>query len=290
MPGAAPQIQYRQEFVLGFQKRQSLLKDTTTKEMQVKGNQATFLVANTSGTASTRGVNGLIPASDNDNTQVTATLAEKHDLRRMTGFNIFQSQADQRAIMQMNTMSVINNDMDAAILAELANGTLDTGATATAATSSGAIVSKAIAQLINNGVPWDGNIFAVVTAAFMEYLSQLAGFASADYVNVKPFVNYPGQNAGNEKAPGQGWYEWKGVKWIMSSQISGAGTNAELCYMYHRSAIGHAVNSAGIDSQIGYDGEQDYSWARCSLFHGAKLLQNTGVVRMLHDGSAFVAT
>lgn len=290
MPGAAPQIQYRDEFVLGFAKRQSLLKDTTTREMVIKGNQATFLIASTTGTASTRGVNGLIPAADNDSTQTTATLNERHDLRRMTGFNIFQSQADQRAIMQMNTMSIINNDMDAAILTELANGTLDTGATATAAASNGAIVSKAVAQLINNGVPWDGNVFAVVSAAFMEYLSQLASFASADYVNMKPFVNYPGQNAPNPKAPGQGWIEWKGVKWIMSSQITGAGTSAELCYMYHRSAIGHAVNTGMVDSQIGYDGEQDYSWARCTLFHGAKLLQNSGVVRMLHDGSAFVAT
>jgi hypothetical protein len=287
MAGAAPQVQYKQEFIAGFIQRQSLLRDVVTHESVIKGNQATFLVASSSGTAVTRGVNGLIPTRDNSNTQVTATLAEKHDLIEMTGFNIFQSQSDQRAIMQMNTMSVINRDIDNVILAELANATLDTGAATTASLT---MVSKAKAQLQNNGVPFDGQIYACVSAAFMEYLMQIPSFASADYVNVKPFVNFPGLNASNEKAMGQGWYEWNGVKWIVSSLISGAGTSAEECFMFHRNAIGHAVDRGGIDSAIGYEDKQQISWARASVFHGAKILQNTGIVNMNHDGSAFVAT
>lgn len=189
--------------------------------------------------------------------------------------------------MQMNTMTVINNDIDAVILAELANGTLDTGA---AGTANVLMIGKALAQLQINGVPWDGNIFAVISPAFLEYMTQIPTFASADYVNVKPNANYPGLNASDANKGGQGWYEWKGVKWVVSSKISGIGTNAELCYIYHRSAIGHAANTAGVQSTIGYNDEQDYSYARCSLFHGAKLLQNTGVIRVTHDGSALVAT
>jgi len=287
MPGAAPQVQYRQEFIAGFIQRQSLLRDVVTHESVIKGNQATFLVASSSGTAVTRGVNGMIPYNDNSNTQVTATLAEKHAPFEMTGFNIFQSQSNQREIMQMNSMSVINRDIDLVILAELANATLDTGSATTASLT---MVSKAMAQLQNNGVPWDGQVYAVVSAAFMLYLMQIPSFASADYVNVKPFVNFPGLNASNEKAAGQGWYEWMGVKWIVSSQISGVGTSAEECFMFHRSAIGHAVDTGGIDTEIGYDGKQQISWSRASLFHGAKILQNTGIVNFNHDGSAFVAT
>lgn len=287
MAGAAPQIQYRDEFIAAFGQRQSLLKETTTKESMIKGNKATFLVASSSGTAVTRGVNGLIPSNDNSNTQVECTISEKHDLREMTGFNIFQSQSDQRAIMQMNTMSVINRDMDSVILTALATTSLDTGSAATASLT---LVSKALAQLQINGVPMDGQIFAVVSPAFILYLMAIASFASADYVTVKPFVNFPGWNAASEKQAGQGWYEWMGVKWIVSNQISGVGTNSETCIMYHRSAIGHAVDTGGVDSAIGYDDKQQMSWARCSLFHGAVLLQNAGAVRMIHDGSAFVAS
>jgi len=59
--------------------------------------------------------------------------------------------------------------------------------------------------------------------------------------------------------------------------------------MYHKNAIGHAVNTGDLQSLIGYNEEQDYSWARASAFLGAKLLQNTGVCVMNHDGSALVA-
>lgn len=289
MAGAAPQTIYRDEFVLGFGQRQSLLRETTTKELMIKGNQAVFMVVDSSGTAVTRGTNGLIPAGDNNNTQVTATLAEKHDLRRMTGFNIFQSQGNQREIMQLNTMSVINRDMDAIILAELANGTLDTGA---AATASMTMISKAIATLGVGGAAMDGNLFAVISPAFLEYISNLPSWASADYVVIKPLSQaYPGWNAMDpKKQMGLGFWEWKGVKWIVSNQLSGVGTAACKCFMYHRNAIGHAVDTSGVDSMIGVNDEHQYSWARCSIFHGAKLLQNAGIIQMLHDDSALVAT
>jgi len=38
---------------------------------------------------------------------------------------------------------------------------------------------------------------------------------------------------------------------------------------------------------VGYNEEQDYSWARASMFMGAKLLQNTGDVVITSDGSAY---
>lgn len=289
MPGAAPQIQYRQEMVLGFQQRQSLLRDTCTTEAVLKGNQATFLVADSTGTASTRGVNGQIPTSDNDNTQVVATLTEKHDLREMTGFNIFQSQSNQREIMQMNSMAVLNRDIDSVVLSTLLTGTITTGSTATASMT---LIQKAIVYMQNNGVPWDGNVFAVISPAFLGYLMTLDQFSNADYVVTKPAVNFPGWNAGSPGADrmGQGFYDWMNVKWIVSNQISGIGTNAERCFMYHRSAIGHAVDTGGMDVDIGYESKQQMSWARCSLYHGAALLQNSGVVEMLHDGSALVAS
>lgn len=287
MAGTALQTQYRQEFVLGFTQRQSLLRETTTREAIIKGNQATFLVASSTNTAVTRGVNGRIPYQDNDNAQVTVTIKEKHVPVEMTSFNIFQSQADQRAIMQINTMTGINRDIDYAILGELANGTLDTGATATASMT---MIGKAFATMQNNGVPWDGNVFGVITGSFLIYLMSLPQFASADYVLAKPFVNPPALNATTVKGGGMGWYEWMGVKWMVSSLITGAGTASEKCYMYHKTSIGHAANVSDISAPIGYDEKEDSSWSRCTLFHEAKMLQNTGIVQMLHDGSAHVAT
>lgn len=66
-------------------------------------------------------------------------------------------------------------------------------------------------------------------------------------------------------------------------------TNTESAYFYHRAAIGHAADTAGLNTAVGYEEEQDYSFARASLFHGAKLLQNSGVVKVTVDSSSFAA-
>lgn len=278
MAETAYQTQYRQEFIHGFEARQSLLRTTTVTEAVIKGNTATFLVADSnSATAVTRGANGLIAARADNLTQTSATLQEWHDLVRKTGFNVTNSQGDQRRIMQETTMAVLNRKIDLDIIAQLDTATNDTGTTTTASL---AMVAKSKAILGVNYVPSSevDNMFAVVTPAFMAYLMQVKEFASADYVDAKPFTGRPGQ-----------MLRWYGVNWIESPLLTGIGTATEKCYMFHRNAIGHAANMPEIQSFVGYDEEQDYSYARCSIYMGSKLLQNSGVVQMKHDGSAYVA-
>lgn len=283
MATSAAQIQYRQEYIAGFEARQSLLRASTTTESVIKGNQATFLVADSgSATAKTRGLNGLIPARNNSLTQVTATLVEKHDLVEMTGFNIFQSQGDQRRIMQETSMGVINRDIDSVIITELNTATNDSGTTATASL---AMITKAKAILGQNKVPWDGNITALVSPGFEAYLQQIKEFANAEYVGVKPLDG--STNMAWRDQPMM--YRWLNIVWIVHPDLPGVGTSAEKCFLYHRNAIGHAANVGDVSAVVGYEEKQDSSYARTTLFHGAKLLQNSGVFVMNHDSSAFVA-
>ncbi len=283
MAANAPQIQYRQEFIAAFEQRQSLLRNTVTNEAVIKGNQATFLVAGSgSASAVTRGVNGLIPARNDSNTQSTATLVEWHDLVEKTGFNIFESQGDQRRIMQETTRAVLNRKIDSDILTELATGTLTTG---TAATASLSMVLRCKTILGNGGIPFDGNVFAAISPAFEAYLLQVPEFQNSQYVNMYPLAT--GATAWKDQPTA---YRWLGITWIVHPNISGAGTASETCFMYHASAIGHAVNTADLTTAIGYDDKQDLSYARASAFVGSKLLQNAGVVKMIHDGSAYVSS
>lgn len=283
MADNAPQKQYRQEMIMGFEQHTSLLRQSCTTESVIKGNEAIFLVVDSgSASAKTRGLDGLIVARPDNNTQNTCTLSEWHDLVRKTKFNIFESQGDQRMAMQRTTMAVVNRKIDDQIITELNTATNDTGTAATASLSM-AVHAKTI--LGNNAVPWDGQITALITPAFEAYLLQTKEFGSADYVTKMPL-----ENAGEAWMDQMGYYKWIGVNWIVHPNLPGAATSAEKCFMYHRSAIGHAANSAGIDTNIGYNGEQDYSWCRCSMFMGAKLLQNSGVVVMNHDGSGFAAS
>lgn len=282
MADTAFQIQYRQEAIATFEQHQSLVRDFVTTEAVIKGNQATFLVAGSGGaTAVSRGVNGLIPARADDLTQNTATLVEWHDLVRKTNFNVFASQGNQREIMQKTTMAVINRKIDSDIITLLNTATQDTGATATANLQ---LVIRSQAILGNNDVPFDGGITALITPAFLGYLQMTKEFGSAEYVSKKPL---DGAQANWSDSPG--FYRWMNINWITHPNLPGKGTNAEKCFMFHKSAIGHAANKDGMQTPVGYDEEQAYSWARASIDMGGVLLQNSGIVVMNHDGSAFAA-
>jgi len=277
MADNAAQIRYRAEFIAGFEQRQSMLRQAVTTECDIKAASAVFLVADSNGaTAVTRGLNGLIPARASNLTQSTATLTEWHDLTRRTDFNLYTSQGDGRRIMQNDAIGVINRKIDQDIITELnvAGNTQDNGAAVTASLS---LIMYGLAVLGNNSVPLDGNIFAAITPAFHAYLMQTKEFASADFVNNKPFSS------------ALTMYRWAGVNFIVHPNMPGKGTAAEKCFMWHKDAIGHACDMSTADVHVGYDEEQGYSFARASGYMGTKTLQVSGVFVMNHNGLAYAA-
>lgn len=282
MADSAFQIQYRQEYIQAFEQHQSLLRDTVTTEAVIRGNQAVFLVAGTGGaSATTRGLNGRIAARPDSNTQNTCTLQEWHDLVRKTGFNVFASQGNQRSIMQMTSVAVLNRKIDSLITTELSNGTVAIG-TAAVTIPNVSLLMNALVKLQNAGVPWDQNITALVQPSFIAYLMQAPEWTSALYRNSKPFEG----NDPNWRDRPSSW-SWMGMLVISHPNLPGRGTSSETSYIYHKSAIGMAMDTEGLRTPVGYFEEQDYSWARATAFMGAKLLQNTGVVVITHDGSAY---
>jgi len=276
MAETAPQIQYRQQLVAEFEEGMSWLRQTTVTEAVIKGNQAVFLIGGSGGaTAVTRGINGLIPARADSLTQQTATLTEWHDLVRKTRFNIFQSQGDQKRLMQETTRKVLNRRIDADIIAQFDTATSNLGA---AATFSLGVVAKAATTLGEAEVPVEeeDNMFAVATPAVRGYFMQIPEGIKIDYVDLKYLAG-----------PARRTMRWGGFNWIFHPNLTGVGTASEKCYFFHRDAIGSAFDSGeGLNTAIGYNDEQDYSYARASSFTGAKLLQQGGIVQFLHDASA----
>lgn len=279
MAETAFQRQYRQEYISAFEFGQSVLRVTTVTEMMRQGNEAIFLVAGSGGAeAVTRGVNGLIPARPDDLNQYTCSLVEWHDKVRKTRYNAFSSQSDQRKIMQETSVNVMNRKIDDDIIAQLNTATVTAGAAATASLD---MITHAQTILGNADVDIEeeNNMFGVITPAFRAYLLRTPSFASADYVEVKPLVG-----------PAKKFLRWAGVNWMVHSRLPGVGTNAEKCFLYHKNSIGHACDIKDVKALTGYNDEEDYHWARTSNFMGSKLLQNSGVVVMNHDGSALIGS
>jgi len=270
---------YRTEYVQAFEARKSdLAALATTKEVMSSGLTATFLVAGSGGaSAVTRGQNGLIPYGANANNQITATLVEKHAPFEMTGFDIFASQGDQKKIMRDNSIAVINREIDDTILAELANATQDVGT----GTMTLATIATAVAVLGQNDVPIEeeNNMFGIMSPGAWAYLIQLPTFSSSDYVDMKPL-----------SGPARKMVRWAGVNWIRSSRVQGLGTANEFLYIWHRNALGYAVNLGEEKITLGYEEKQQVSWTNGTIYHAAKILQNSGIIKITHNSSAIVAT
>jgi hypothetical protein len=282
MADTAFQTLYRDEFIAGFEKKESLARKTVTTEYTRDGAQnVVFLVADSGGaTAVTRGVNGDIPTRPDNLNQYTTVLQEWHDVPERTGFNIFASQGNGRAIMQRTSMAVVNRKMDKDIHAALDAGTN----TLTMTTASAAEFLGDNLQLIrdlseNNAFEEDNEAFALVTPGYFVNLQALEQFSSADYVNEKTF----GRSVPKAKA-----FMWNGINYMMDTDLTGVGGTTATCYAYVKSAIGHACDTENMQTFVGYDEKNDKSWARCTTYMGSKLLQNSGVLKLTHNDNVII--
>src|SRR5689334_22494321 len=132
--------------------------------------------------------------------------------------------------MQMTSLGVINRKIDLGIITTLDGAvTLHAGPASTASLN---LVMRAKTILGNNAVPLGSNIFAVISPAFEAYLMQIKEFGSVDYVDKKPVDDPVGIDFDDRPTV----FRWAGVTWIVHPNLTGIGTAAEKCYMFHRSA------------------------------------------------------
>ena len=180
----------------------------------------------------------------------------------------------------MTSMGVLNRKIDSQIINELNTGTVTIGSAATLPSVS--LAMNGMVKLQNASIPWDSNITLLCQPAYLAYLKQAPEFTNAQYVDLRPFA---GANANWRDKPAA--YRWDNMLVIVHPNLPGKGTSSEKSFMYHKAAIGQAASKGGLATPVGYNDEQDYSWARASMPMGAKLLQNSGVVVVTADGSAY---
>lgn len=178
-------------------------------------------------------------------------------------------------------MGVINRKIDDQIITVANAGTVAIGSAATL--PSVALFQNGRVKLSNASVPWDSNITLLCQPSFLSYLEEAPEFSSADYVDIRPYAGTESNPSWRDKPQA---YKWRNVLIIEHPNLPGKGTTSEINYLYHKTAIGHAANTEGLQSAVGYNEEQDYSYARATMDMGAVLLQNAGVVVITADGSA----
>lgn len=278
---------YQRDFIADFARRKATLVPTVNNEPMDRGGSLVFLIAGDGGQETvTRGPNGLIPPSDDVQTQVTLTMFEDIALTEKTSFNIFTAQAkeQQTRLMRMNNMAKVHRKQDARIIAALATGTISLGAVATMDQE----VAARVVTILENadvGAEDDGNnIFAAVSPGAWARLMGIASFSSADY------VRFDGMSPTEEGIPQAGrWKEWFGINWGRHNGLGGKGTSTANCFAWHRNAVGYGMGTRGIDAVLGYDQKQDTTYARATIFQGAQKLINSGIVKWTHDDTSLSA-
>jgi hypothetical protein len=271
--------QFRQETVAQFEQKQTQLAMATTRESMKRGLSSVFLVSGSNGDgATTRGANGDIVFGGPQNSQVTVTLKEKHAAKELTGFDVFASQGDQAAGLRRMVTNIMHRDQDLVILAALSAATQDFGTGTLDLTT----VLGAVAILGNNQVPTEevDNMFGIISPGARAYMMQMPEFANAQYVDVKPYANGASSR----------YKRWADVNWIVSPLVTGLGTASEILYVFHRAAVGYSANLDEAAVYADYETKHGRSWARAELYHEAAVLQNSGIIKITHDGSGFAAS
>ena len=268
--------QYREEWVVAFQRGETYLKYGVTKEQQFSGNQAIFAIQAAAPAMVSRGVNGLIPSRNRVDSQVTINLKERHTKETRTSFNIFTAQSDIREAMQNAGALTAAREIDEEIITALETATTVFNG-GTAITTSRGRMAEIKARLLNNDVYANDMITFVHTPTSWERLLTLEQFSSADYMDVKPLM-------GDAEAP----KKWNGAIHMVHTGLPGVGTATASCFAFGKAAIGHAINTGDIRTAVGYDEEDDYSYSRHTIFHGATILQQSGVIEWIHDDTAAI--
>ena len=112
-------------------------------------------------------------------------------------------------------------------------------------------------------------------------LQNIKGYTSAEYVSTKPLETGGNQYDGNRKIK-----NWLNVGWIVHPNLTGAGSASCTCSLVHRRAFGLAMPTGQIKYSAGYDDQDHYHYASATLKGAAKVLQNTGILKFLHNDLA----
>jgi hypothetical protein len=272
------QQQYRDEWVVAFQRGETYLRYATTPEMMVNGNQALFPIQGASSGATSRGVNGLIPSDNPTDTQITIPLVERHRKETQTGFNIFTAHGNLREAMQNRGALALAREIDDEIIANALDSATTQYNGGAAITLTYGRVQDIMSDLLENNVYAMDMVTFVWTPKAWARLLTFDEFISSDYVDEDFLLG------GATQKPRM----WNGAMHMVHTGLPNTGLATAQCYAFGKAAVGYAMNTEGIDVAIGYDEEDDYSFARHTIFHGSRILQQSGIIEIVHDDTAAI--
>ena len=262
---------YQAEVHEAYQRQGSKLRNTVRSKNNIDAADTTFQKVGR-GVAGQKTRHGKVPVMNIDHTPVLCTLSDWYAGDWHDKLDDFKTKNPERYLLTRAGAFALGRKTDEQIIQDaLASATVQI-----AAGGVGMTLAKALeaAELLGDAdVPMeDGEITAVVGWKQWTDLMQIDEFVNEHFIpaNELPFA-------------GKGLFakRWMGIMWMPHSGLTKTGNN-RLTYVYHKTAIGHAVG-AEVTSDITWHGDRAAWFVNNMMSMGACMIDVEGCVEVLCD-------
>lgn len=255
--------QFESEVHLAYQQTGTLLRNTVRVKNNVNGSSTVFQKVG-KGTASTKARNGTINPMQAKHETCEVTLSDWYAGDWVDKLDEAKINHDERKVIAQTGAYALGRKTDELIIEALNKAKNDAGDNTTGLTK--AKVMKAFAMLNESDVPDDGQRYAVVSPLQWNDLMNIPEFAKSDYVSDKPFMK------------GRECRKWLGINWMMHTALP-LTSKVRTAFMYHSSAIGHAVG-ADVTTDIQWHNDHAAHFINNMMSQGAGLIDDSGVIKI----------
>lgn len=208
---------------------------------------------------------------DPTHTKVTANMTDYYVPTLVDDLDLLKLNIDEKRAHSAAHVAALGKKTDEVLLAAMTSGANSTDLGDNTGVWDFDTAMSVMTTFTVNEVPDDGNRFcAMHPYAWAEFL-KVPEFANADYVSAE---NLPFKGPITAKF-------WMGTLWMPMPNIAHgtAGTNIATNMAWHRSAVGHGVNSE-INTIWDYENTRSAYSAVSSMSLGAAVIEDTGCYKV----------
>lgn len=255
-----------------FQRTSTKLLSTIRTKRAVKASNARFNVAGI-GTASKKTRGGKVPMMNADRRQVTVNLETNYAGDYIEEEDLEQMAHDDRDEAVYAGASALGRKADEIIMAQMATATQVVAAGGPMSTS---IAAQANVLLQQNDVPFDKQLFGIVSPGAYNWLKASKQFSNKDYIGETdlPFMSV------------SEWTFWNGIYWMPHAGVPGVATATAQGFVYHSRAVAAAVGH-DIRSTVSWENTESHWFVNNRFRMGAAILMNRGIVRFTYTDNTF---
>lgn len=268
--------QYEKDVHLAYQRMGSKLRGTVRTINNVQGSTAQFHKAG-KGASVQKGRHGIIQPMNVDHSYATVTLEDWYAGDYLDKLDLLKTNIDERQVIVNSGAYALGRTTDEMIIdqLEVIGATTYVGDYSTGLTLS--LLSQAIEALNDGDVPDDGQRFGVLSNHAWEEFLNIPECSNADYVgDAHPYLK------GSEAR------QWRGIVWMRHSGLPLANTDDRDCYLYHKTAIGHAI-AQEVTSDFDWEGNRAAWFVNNMMSMGAVAIDVTGGVEIRVDDDTAIS-